>query len=130
MRCSFCDRRKTPLRCMISGPSVAICSDCVQQFVQILLHVEAAPVETFASLDGGACSFCGNLEGSSALRLQGPAALICAACIALGAAILLDAEANEGTYALRPEERADLERAAAELVRLYPDLAFRNGERE
>jgi len=102
----------------------------VQEFVQILLHIEAAPLETFASLDRGPCSFCGNLEGSSAVRVQGPRALICAACIALGAEILLDADANEGTYTMRPDARAELARAAAELVRMYPDLAFRDGELE
>src|SRR5687768_13903901 len=128
MRCSFCDRSKTPVTLMISGPGVAICSDCVQECVQILLHIEASPVETFASLDRGPCSFCGKLEGSSAVRLQGPRALICAACIALGAEILLDADANDGTYTLRPETRKGLEREAAELVRMYPDLAFRDGE--
>jgi hypothetical protein len=115
---------------MISGPGVAICSDCVQEFVQILLHIEASPVETFASLDYGPCSFCAKLEGSSAVRLQGPKALICAACIALDAEILLDADGNEGTYTLRPDARAELERATAELVRMYPDLPFRAGELE
>ena len=115
---------------MISGPSVATCSDCIQEFAQILLDIEGAPLESFASLDRGSCSFCGNVEGSSAVRLQGPRALICAPCIALGVDVLLDADANEAAYALRPEARADLERAATELRGMYPDLAFRDGKLE
>ena len=123
MRCSFCGRSQIPVRPMISGPSVAICFECVQEFVRILLHMEDAPLESFAALDRGPCSFCGNLEGSSAVRVQAAAALVCAPCIALGAEIILDTDANEGTYALQPKARSDFERALKELLHLYPDLA-------
>ena len=129
MRCSFCGRTTNAIGPLISGPSVSICAECVRELLAVLVKVET-PVVRLASLDRRPCAFCGQADGPSTVRLQGRHALMCAACVSLGASILLEPDADSGDRPMSPATRAELEKLWLALLRANPDLAVRDAELE
>jgi len=105
--CSFCGKRRTEVRKLISGPRVFICNECVARCRQVLgprLVVEDAPNDlerTTQDLpaqdipddeeitaerkppDEHHCSFCGTLKTDVARLVAGPTVYICNECVEL-----------------------------------------------
>ena len=94
LACTFCGLTQDEVARLIAGPKVFICDDCVaraETTVNRGLPAEGHGLLTLAGIDARTrCSFCGKRTTPARAVLTGPAANICAECIAECRQILND----------------------------------------
>jgi ATP-dependent protease Clp ATPase subunit len=78
--CSFCHQPEGAGRRLIAGPSIWICTACIDLATTMLTEdVGAGGLERHARTAAAVCSFCGQRDR---FVVTGPRVAICAACIA------------------------------------------------
>ena len=116
LSCSFCGKRRSEVRKLVSGPRVFICNECVVRCREMLGARQPRAVDDLRTLerttedlvaqlppddddvtaerkppDSSHCSFCGRTESDVARLIAGPTVYICNEGVELGEDVI-----NEG----------------------------------
>jgi Clp amino terminal domain, pathogenicity island component/ClpX C4-type zinc finger len=85
--CSFCARNGAEVANLIAGPQVFICDRCTRDATRLATEPATEPAATLALVPpdrhDATCSFCGKHRTDVDHLVTGPAASICAECLAI-----------------------------------------------
>ncbi len=91
LRCSFCGKKQDEVMCLIAGPTVYICNECVDICNEIIAEKRAdPPLITAAKGDiaghipieaGSICSFCLKVLPDSKMLMVPERGQLCPACV-------------------------------------------------
>jgi ATP-dependent protease Clp ATPase subunit len=97
-KCSFCEKKRTAVRKLVSGPMVFICDSCAAERFRIAIAASVDPVQVHKAQEadpnsgakssatprGVECSFCRRSDSESEMMFDGPTRHhICVGCIGL-----------------------------------------------
>jgi len=115
--CAFCEKERTAVRKLVSGPMVFICDSCAAERFQIAVDAGLDPVrihearntsakagaKSSAPPRGSKCSFCGRSDSESEMMFDGRTRHhICAGCIGLCNEICSEEIATDWRSTVKP----------------------------
>ena len=115
---------------LVVGPGAIVCAVCIDEVMGLLVSLSDAQRMYAATVDRKPCSFCGQSDGPSAIRVPGDDTLLCVACISLSASLLLEAEAHESDVGRFADLRQLLEFRWPLLLGAYPELTQGGARRQ
>ena len=103
--CTFCDRPPRDVEKLLAGPNVYICDSCVDAAEKSMTGTHPGgrhPLVPAKPRSKALCSFCSKPGAKDRALLTGPAANICAECLAVSRQILDDRAATAKPTELQP----------------------------